>query len=146
MHISDWLPTIYSLAGGHIGNLPQDLDGISHFGQIFGKGLKMREHRWQRHELQEPRQHMLYWNVNTKGMFKDQPKRYTLMQIILAQFCSNERTCCPQNYIRIKEVCISISNCTLYISLIRYRFYLSFAHLFNFPESKTMADTNQTLE
>jgi len=75
MHISDWLPTIYSLAGGHVGKLPQDLDGISHFAQLFGKGLKMKEHSWQQQNLQEPRQNMLYWNVNTLGMFTDEPDR-----------------------------------------------------------------------
>jgi len=75
MHLSDWVPTIYSLAGGHEDRLPQDLDGISHFPQLFGNGLKMKEHRWQRQKLQEPRQNMLYWNLNTLGMFKDEPKR-----------------------------------------------------------------------
>lgn len=39
MHITDWLPTLYSAAGGDIGLLDPDLDGIDQWSSLVSGGF-----------------------------------------------------------------------------------------------------------
>jgi len=53
IHVTDWLPTLYTLAGGNLNDLPNDIDGINQWSSLVNN-------------LESPRTEMLY-NSNAEG-------------------------------------------------------------------------------
>jgi len=65
VHITDWLPTFYELAGGLKRDLPTDLDGISQVQTLFStKGTPSSS----------VREEVFYWNNQNKGLIMNPRK------------------------------------------------------------------------